>query len=74
MRHDELYVAVGAVCPGEGSHPLLGGRNKHHGPFGIRISMISNGPWCYGPSLPPSLRLLGGPNSLISWLTGASAC
>jgi hypothetical protein len=55
MRHDELYVAVGAVCPGEGSRPLLGGRNKHHRPFGIRISMISNGPWCYGPSLPPGV-------------------
>ena len=27
---------------------LPGGRNKHRRPFGVKISMIPNGPWCYG--------------------------
>jgi len=25
----------------------------HHGPFGLKISMIPNGPWCYGLGLLP---------------------
>jgi hypothetical protein len=53
----------------DGLRPLLGDGNKYHGPFGVRISMIPNGPWCYGLSLPP--RFTCSARRQSRWLGGS---